>query len=254
VKAALDRFLFAEANARSAAFLRIWIGLFVAYAFCPDGNPTPSASIRSPRVLDLYQGIILTPPYWALAMIPLTAFSAGLWSRWTGLVAAVALAPCVPRMNGITSHCLLWFALVAVSLLNSDREWSLRATIGRPQIAAVGPVWPIRLVQCQLSILYLVNAIAKSTTGYLSGGALAAMSQQLPNFQTDFSEGVFSFAGTAFPLWMAATASAAVEYSLGIGFWTPALRWPTAALGVCFHWGLTWIVSIGTMDIFSIGL
>ena len=37
-------------------------------------------------------------------------------------------------------------------------------------------------------------------------------------------------------------------------FWIPSLRWPTAVLGVAFHWGLTWIVVIGGLDIVSIGL
>jgi hypothetical protein len=202
-------------------------------------TPTLSALIRTPWTNQLYQDVFFTPAYWGLALVPLAAFATGLWSRSTGLLAALLLAPCVLTLNGITGRYLLWFALSAISLLNSDRNWALRDTLGRPQTAAVGPIWPIRLIQCQLSVLYLANAVAKSSISYLSGGVLAAMSQQLPNFQLDLTDGVFPLAGVAIPLWMAATASAAGEYSLAIGFWIPSLRWPTAALGVAFHWGLT---------------
>jgi hypothetical protein len=103
-------------------------------------------------------------------------------------------------------------------------------------------------------VLYLANALAKSSTGYLGGGALAAMSMRLPNFQMEFSDGLFTLAGIAVPLWIAAVASASVEYSLALGFWFPRLRWPTAVLGVAFHWALTWIVKIGLLDVVSVGL
>jgi hypothetical protein len=102
--------------------------------------------------------------------------------------------------------------------------------------------------------LYFVNALAKSSAGYLSGGALAAMSMQLPNFQMQFSDGLFTAAGLAVPLWMAAVASASAEYCLAVGFWFPRLRWPTAVLGLAFHWALTWIVKIGLLDVVSVGL
>ena len=76
----------------------------------------------------------------------------------------------------------------------------------------------------------------------------------LPNFQLQFTDGLFTLAGVSIPLWMAASATVAIEYSLAVSFWFPRLRWPTAALGAVFHAGLAWVITIAALDIASLSL
>lgn len=250
----IERFFFTAANARAVAALRIWLAALAAFAFFTQDSDTPSSLVQFPWMMQLYNDVIQTAPYRAAAAAALTAFGAGLWSRPAGLLAALLLAPLVPMQGALPGRYLLWFAVAALALLHSDRRWALRALLGLPQTSDVGPIWPVRLIQTQLSLLYLVNALAKSGAGYLSGGALAAMSTRLPNFQVQFSDGLFTLAGIAVPLWMAAVASTAAEYTLALGFWFPRLRWPTAVFGIAFHGALTWIVKIGLLDVASVGL
>jgi hypothetical protein len=187
-------------------------------------------------------------------MTALAAFAAGLWSRPAGFFAALLLAPYVPIRGLMIGRDLLWFAITALSLLHSDRRWAMRGLIGFPQRNDAGPTWPVRLIQIQLSALYLVNAIAKSTPGYLSGEALAAMSTRLPNFQLQIADGLFTLAGISIPVAMAASAAVVIEYSLALGFWFSRLRWATAVLGAVFHATLTRVVTIGALDIVSLSL
>jgi hypothetical protein len=254
MRARVEQFFFTPANPSAIAALRIWVAALAALSFFAPSSATPSSLVQFSWLMQLYRDVILTPPYWVAAGAALTAFGSGLWSRPAGLLAAVLLAPLVPMQHALVGRYLLLFAVAALALLHSDRRWALRARLGFPQTSDVGPVWPVRLIQIQLSLLYFVNALAKSSAGYLSGGALAAMSMQLPNFQMQFSDGLFTAAGLAVPLWMAAVASASAKYCLAVGFWFPRLRWPTAVLGLAFHWALTWIVKIGLLDVVSVGL
>ena len=250
----LEQFLFAPANARSVAALRIGVSAVAAFAFYPYDTGVLATLVQAPWASQLYRDLIQTQAYWALTMAALAAFAAGLWSRPAGLLAALLLAPYVPIQGVMISRYLLWFTVAALSLLCSDRRWALRSLIGFRQRNDVGPTWPIRLIQLQLSTLYLVNAIAKSSPGYLSGGALAAMSTRLPNFLLQFDGGLFTLAGISIPLSIAAFGTVAIEYSLALGFWFPRLRWPTAVLGTAFHAGLTRIITIAALDIASVAL
>ena len=245
----LESFLFAEADPSSASLLRIWLAILAIVVFYPSDGASASALIRTPWIEQLYAQVFLTLGYWALASAALLVFATGVRPRPLGLLCCFLLAPCVPVAGRTAGRYLAWFAVTACALLRSDGRFAVRGAGG-----PVGPVWPVRLIQLQLSALYLVNAAAKTTPGYLGGGALEAMSQQLPNFHLDLSGGVFPLVGVEIPLWIAASASAAIEYALALGFWVPRLRWFTAALGVAFHLGLMAIISIGRLDVVAVSL
>lgn len=109
-------------------------------------------------------------------------------------------------------------------------------------------MWPIRLIQFQLSVVYGVNAIAKTTPGYLSGEVLMGMSNALPNFLVDLSSGYAQLWFLRMPVSMAAVLSAATEYTLALGFWFRRTRPAAAVLGVGFHLMLKQIVRIHMLD------
>ena len=109
-------------------------------------------------------------------------------------------------------------------------------------------MWPIRLVQVQLSLTYLVNAVAKTTPAYLSGDVLVALSQTQPGFLVDLADGVPLVGPFVVPAWLASAGTVAIEYALALLWWFPRMRIPAALLGVAFHLGLETVIEVGWLD------
>jgi hypothetical protein len=209
----VTRLLFAPVDPRTVLLFRALLAGFCVFAFWPR----PGAPAH--------------PAHWALAIGALTLFGAGWRPRLSGLLAIGVLLPLGFLDRGQASRHLLLCALLATSLWNGP-----------------GPIWPLRLLQIQLSVVYGVNAVAKSTWHYLSGEALMGMST-LPNFLADFSDGYWHAGGIAVPVMVAAMLSTLVEYFLALAFWFPRLRWLAAAVGVAFHLLLVTIVRIFMLDL-----
>lgn len=102
--------------------------------------------------------------------------------------------------------------------------------------------------------MYGVNALAKTTPAYLSGDVLMGMSQMLPNFLVDLSDGYLHVGVLAIPVALAAIGSALTEYFLALGFWFRRLRITAVVVGVLFHVILIRIVRIGMLDLASMFL
>ena len=101
--------------------------------------------------------------FFLLISSALLVWASGWKARATGAVAFLALLPLIPVESVTKSRQLIAFAIGACALLP-----------GRG--APAGPIWPIRLVQLQLSVLYAVNALAKLTPEYMSGEVLTGIS------------------------------------------------------------------------------
>jgi hypothetical protein len=263
--AALDRFLFRATDARTAAVFRIALAAMLAWVFWPSGwDPAGVRHVPGPDAL--YRDVFLTRAYWLAVLALLVLFAAGVRPRIVGPAAALLLAPLLFRGGRLPGRLVMEFTLVAFSFLRSDAAWSARrlphllsrrprAPAGRADAAAdAGPIWPVRLVQLQLSVLYGVNALAKSTPEFLSGDVLMAQSFTLANFRADFTDGALTVGPLEVPVWAAGTAAAVTEAALAVGFWIPRLRVPTALLGAAFHGALTRIVQIGFLDWVSLFL
>jgi hypothetical protein len=206
-------FLFAPVAPSTVRQFRALLAAFAIYAFWPRSfAPVP-------------------PAHWAAGLVALVVFGAGLRPRLSGLLAFAVLLPLGFFDRAEASRQLLLFALLATSL------WS-----------GPGPIWPLRLIQIQLSVVYGVNAVAKSTSHYLSGDALVGMSS-LPNFVADFSDSYWHLGSFAVPVMAAAIATTLMEYFLAIAFWFPRLRWVAAAAGVAFHLVATTVVRIFILDL-----
>ena len=248
---AARRFLFAPADAWSAALFRVGLAAMLAVVFHPAGT-RPYASLLAvlPEVERLY-AIALAPAYWWAILGLLALFGTGLRPRLAAAVLLPLLAPLVPAYGRLPGRLVLWSTLLAFSFESSDA--ALSPAQGRRRSAA-GPLWPVRLVQLQLAALYGVNALAKSTPEYLSGDVLVAQSAMLENVRVDLTDGTLSLGPLAIPAWLAAAATVLTEYALALGFWSRRTRVPAAILGVTFHAGLTRIVRIGYLDLVSVFL
>ena len=225
----------------------------LAWAFHSRWLPAPPLT-AVPGALWAYSHIILRRPYFLVIGVLLVAFGVGMRPRVVGFILFLLLLPLASLTAGQESRQLLLTALLAFSMLRSDEQWSLRALWeGGPQESA-GPIWPIRLIQIQLTLVYGVNALAKLTLAYLSGEILIGMSRMRPNFRVDLSDGFFHLASLHLPVSIAATAAVMIEAFLAVGFWLPRLVWLAAAVGVAFHLVLQRVVQIYMLDLASMFL
>jgi hypothetical protein len=240
----IDRFLFAPVDPRTAEGFRLAFTAVVVVMFWPEGRAV-SASIRGvPGAAELWAAVFLTPAWWIACIGAIAAWSAGIGGRATAAGVLLLLLP-LAFLNGVgPSRQILLTSFLAFSLVRSHpREAIAGAAPGR----SAGPIWPIRLIQLQLSITYLVNAWSKTTPEYLSGSVLMALSSQ-PNFLVDLSDGRLHAAGLAVPVWVCALATVATEYALGLLWWIPRLRPAAALLGAGFHLSLQLVIEIGWLD------
>lgn len=230
----VDRWLFAPVDARVLAVFRVALAVTLGVALT-----TPEPWVRT------FSSSALVTMHHALVVGALVTFVVGWRPRLIGLLLAALVAPLTPGRESL--HVLL-VALAATSLLGDDARkawWQ-----ARPAAAPIvpGPMWPVRLVQVHLSAVYLVNAVAKSTPGYLSGNVLAGFAVVLPNFVARVQDGSLHVGVVSVPLGVAAVASAVAEYVLAFGFWIPRLRRVTAIFGVVFHMILKAIIRIWMLD------
>jgi hypothetical protein len=220
----------------------------LAWAFHSLWPPAPPLS-AVPGALWAYSHIILRRRYLLLIGVLLVAFAAGVRPRIVGFVLSSLLLPLASLTSGQQSRQVLLTALLAFSMLRSDEQWSLRTLRQDEPRESAGPIWPIRLIQIQLTLVYGVNALAKLTPAFLSGEILVGMSRMHPNFLVDLSDRFLHLASLRLPVSIAATAVVMIEAFLAVGFWLPRLVWPTAIIGVAFHLVLQRIVQIYMLDL-----
>jgi vitamin K-dependent gamma-carboxylase-like protein len=265
LKGRLDRFLFAPVDARTAAAFRVMLAAILAWAFASRGLAAAPPLLHLLPVTDLfYDRVVLTPAYYAVVCVALALFATGWRSRAAGVALLILLVPLASLTRGQQSRQVLLFTLAAFTMLRSDARWSVSAWLARrrarsggdaaparPEPEApptAGPLWPIRLIQIQLSILYAVNAAAKATPSFLSGDELVAMARMKANFLVDISDGVVHLGSLQVPVALAAIGTVATESFLATGFWWPRSRWVAALVGVGFHLTLMAVVTIFMLD------
>ena len=195
----------------------------------------------------LYQNFFQTKPYLITSFLITILFGAGFYPRIFGFILVILIFPLIFILGYHISPQVLLFTLIAFSLVQSDTRLSLKRNTSNLTLDS-GPIWPIRLIQIQLSVLYGINAISKTSSEYLSGNILKRMSILSPNFLVNFSDGYWHLGPIAIPIIILAISSTLTEYILAIGFWFRRSRIPTAILGVMFHLVLMKIVKIGLLD------
>jgi hypothetical protein len=251
----MERFLFASANPKIVALFRIALAAMLMLSFQSRiMRPDPMLH-RVPGLFELYGQVFLTRPYWLLILILLIAFGVGWRPRVLGSLLFAILLPLDFLGGSQQSRQILLFSLLSFSFLRSDawlslKQFSWESFRYKPdyQLASAGPMWPIRLIQLQLSVTYGINALAKTTPEYLSGQTLIGMSQRLPNFLVDLSDGYLHLPWLALPVALLAVASVATEYFLAVGFWFRRSRFVAAGVGFLFHFILKMVIRIYMLD------
>lgn len=239
----LDHFLFAPAEVATIRVFRVALALMLAWTFWPHRLEL-ARELRGKALLpDLYDHVFLTTPYHLLIAALLLIFAVGYRTRIVGFLLVFLLLPLDFLVVLQQSRQVMLFALLAFSFLPSDAHWAVPGTSSPPP-----PIWPIRLIQIQLSLVYGVNALIKTTPHYLSGEALIGMSASMPNFLFDLSSGYLQLGLLTLPAWVLACATVLAEYFLAIGFWSTRWRMAAAVVGILFHLTLRFVVKIHMLD------
>lgn len=252
LRSRFDRFLFAPADAAMAGGVRIGLAMLLMYTFWSHEGWEFSGRIDYPVVRVLYANVFHTDAYWWLYVGLLALFGLGIRARAAGLLLLPVLAPLALHLSSIAGRYIVLSLLLGFVWLRSDSRLSVAALWRSGPAPPAGPMWPIRLMQIQVSLIYAVNALAKSSPSYLSGDVLMAMSVALPNFLIDASDGYVRVWGLTIPVGLAAPASTAAEWILAFGLWFRRWRVAVAIFGVSFHILLKSIVSIGALDHLSL--
>lgn len=109
--------------------------------------------------------------------------------------------------------------------------------------------WTYRLLQLQISCVYLSTTLAK-TKGelWLDGSAVyyATRLEDLTRFWIPF------ILDSYFTIKVLTWSTLAIEFALGLLVWIKDLRKPIIALGILFHLGIEWSMSIPTFEVLMI--
>ncbi len=159
----LKNFLFSTLNPYFVSVFRIILAISVLLVFWKGGGTLTAIIQTFPNSDNLYPGLFFTAPYPAFIFIILIAFCIGIRARITGLLLCILLLPLVFIEGYRFSRQIILFSLFAFSFIPSKAQYNI-FTYQKNNVAETAPIWPIRLIQLQLSLLYGVNAIAKNHT------------------------------------------------------------------------------------------
>ena len=237
----VDRFLFSPVNGHALAWFRILIAISYPYFFWSRGKPS---SFLPENVLWIYEHLVRTSEHKLTVLALCGLLFMGWHVRFCSFALCLVLFPLCFVTIGEVSRPVFLAALLAFSFTPSGTVRFPWENWHPGQFIPAGPCWPIRLMQILLTLVYGINALAKTTEIYLRGETLMDMSVTRWNFVMDLSSGYLDFGFMVMPIAVAAILSVLTEYILAIGFWFRRWKWAVALLGVAFHIVLSMVVKI----------
>ncbi|MCT7657400.1 HTTM domain-containing protein [Mycobacterium deserti] len=200
--------------------------------------PQPSRLDYQWTVLEIWRGDTALSISWALLLVSALALTVGWHSRVAAVLMFVLLQSFVRRGVYIVNagDAILIIVALILALCSCGAALSLdqRRRTGSFWSAQTRSVWPVRLLQVQLSVIYLVSVQAKLTgKTWLEGSAV---------FYAWRSDG--RWATWPAPEWLASNAIAVnaltwatllIELALAVLVWNRRLRLPVLIAGVVMH-------------------
>jgi hypothetical protein len=246
-----SRWAFDPIDTAPMAALRIAVGLLTVgwtLSLLPDAR-TFLATSGVQHDLPHYDSgawtVQLGPPFIVLAV--LLAAAVALTLGWRTKIASVVVAvlllavqrrdPWILNSGDLLLRELAFF----VMLMPAGETWSLDAK--RRESERLRAPWALRLVQLQISALYLFSVWAKVRGVDWNNGTAVGIALQLEDLQRFAVPAALS---TSLLVSAVLTYSAlAVEASLAFGLWLPRLRYWVMAAGVGLHLGIEASLLIG---------
>lgn len=229
----VEYLLLAEGSTRTAALLRIglvallwskWAGDFLLFLNRPADQVAIGVSFYLSTGL-LFFGIFTR---FAAAWAGVTML--GVY-YWIGIHDKVE--PYTHHHTGLlcVATALLAFTPCGGSY-SVDRWWAVRSARrrGEPPPPEIGPLWGLRLLALQVSVLYASTTYDKLSVPFLSGVRLQHHAMSL-------------YLGSDYPTWPAfpyvtqalAIGTVVIEGSLAVGLWIPRARPVLIPVGILFH-------------------
>ncbi|MBI4865808.1 MAG: HTTM domain-containing protein [Candidatus Wallbacteria bacterium] len=248
-------FLFAPESARTLAIVRILAGVCsLAYGlaiapdlarwFGPQGVLSAAAAARLPAQVG-FDVISMLPGdgaaldgFHAAFMLAAAGMTLGFWARastagvFFGLLAFHARNPLLlSRGDALLRMVTLYLAFSGAGRALSLDAW-LQGRQGTPPASPLIAPWPRRLIQIQVSVMYVCTVFWKLGGDLWVDGSAVYYAARLEDLQRLAVPLVFDHAA---PVRLLTWGTLALELALGLLLWVPRLRRPLLAAGIAFH-------------------
>jgi hypothetical protein len=246
-----SRWVFAPMDTAPMAALRIAVGLLTigwTLSLLPDARTFLSTSGVQHDLPHYDSGawtVQLGSPYLVLTVLLAAAVAlvVGWRTRIVSVIVAVLLVVIQRRDPWIlnSGDLLLRELAFFVMLMPAGETWSLDAR--RRGVERLRAPWALRLVQLQISALYLFSVWAKVRGTDWNDGTAVGVALQLEDLQRFAVPAAVSTSLLASAVFT--YSSLAVEASLAFGLWLPRIRYWVMAAGVGLHLGIEASLLIG---------
>lgn len=248
---AVRRWLFSPLDTAPIAALRIACGLLVlgwTVSLLPDVNAFLSDDGLTRSAVGGTRGwwsVDLVSPWAAVGLLLVAALA--LLVGWHTRVAAVLvwlLLIAVQRRDVYmlnSGDLLLRELAFYLALMPAGEVWSLDAR--RRGSSSPRAPWGLRLLQVQVSLVYLFSVVAKLHGDTWQDGSAVGRAVQLADLQRFLIPQSVATSVTASALLTYGTL--VVEGALVFGLWLPRFRWVVMAAGVSIHLGIEATLLIG---------
>jgi hypothetical protein len=259
---AWDRFWFAPEPTSTLALVRIAVGLLsLAWAlsllpdllafFSPGGVFHAQPAAQGPAVwglLGIFNSDAAVVALYLVLVGASIALVLGFWSRIAAVLVFLALlsfarrAPSILNSgDGLIRNLALLLALAPSGAALSLDRWR-RAKKQFWEFPARAP-WALRLIQIQVSVLYLSTVWQKARGTTWNDGTAVSFAQRIHDLERFPLPSVLSHSLTLSNLQTFGTL--AVELSLGVLVWNRVLRPYVLAVGVILHAGIDYSIRVG---------
>lgn len=245
-----DRFFHVEAAPWQYQMLRRGFGLLMGFYFLAlapdwstwfsDDGVLDASSARANLDPDAFSLLLWFPdsPWvlWGSLILGVLASLGLICHRWPRLSAGVIFVVLVTLHHRNT---LIWdgedvlFRLTAFFLIFS----------GTPASSGAPAAWPLRLVQLELSLVYLSSALRKLEGTAWRDGSAAYYALHLDDFAGPVGVPGFLRESLAFSQ-MASWLTVAIELVLPFALWFPSTRRSALRIGILFHLGMILIFNL----------
>lgn len=269
-----DKFFFEERPTEGIAVFRIlWVGLLLMYYFSDIGNirdfygPHGLISLgtvreRFPMVhANVFHMFNLSYEFTYLLFViygvSLLMALVGLFTRPALIVALICMTSFHQRNIWLLSSSELLMRTITMLMIFSPCGISLSIDSlinrfnNRPSKKRESTIWVLRLIQIQVSVIYLWTVWHKlKGDTWLNGTAVyyATRLEDLVNFTIPYMMDSLPF------LKLLTWGTLAIEFSLGTLIWVKKFRKPAIIVGILFHLSIQYFMSIPFFELYMIAL
>jgi hypothetical protein len=274
ILSAWDKFFFEEKPTEGMALFRIiWMSMIFIYFLIDLGNSHdfygPHALLSQNTVRDQFTFLhanifnLFRPSYETVNGIMLiyglsiVASIFGLFTRYSLILTLILMTSLHQRNIWLLSSSEMLMRAVTLMLVVSPcgHSLSVDSLLGRyfPDFRKkkMSPIWALRLIQIQISVVYLWTVWHKlQGETWLNGTAVyyATRLDSMANFTIPVLMDSLIF------LKLMTWGTLLVELSLGTLIWFKKFRRPVIVAGILFHLGIEYIMSIPFFELYMIAL